>query len=118
MRRSYVNWQEPQPPRVVVEILSAGTEAEDLGRFYGKETVASEPGESDAVKPELEGKEQQEKPPSRFAVYEQYLRVPHYLVYSRQTQQLRCFHLSDGAYAEQSFSDRSPLVWFMMYPEN
>lgn len=41
-------------------------------------------------------------PPGKFEVYEAYLRVPHYLVYSRYTQHLRYFKLEGGQYQEQS----------------
>lgn len=34
LRRSYVVWQEGRSPEVVVELLSPGTEASDLGRFF------------------------------------------------------------------------------------
>lgn len=42
LRRSYVLWQEGNPPTVVVEFLSPGTEAEDLGRFYDETSEDSE----------------------------------------------------------------------------
>ena len=120
LRRSYVNWQEPKPPHVVVEFLSPGTEGDDLGRFYdgAKEALSAEPTETeteleieqaaeiDEVKPK-----KREKPPSKLIVYEQYLRVPHYLVYNRENQQLRYFQRVAGEYQEQSLQDGNPLVW-------
>lgn len=42
LRRSYVIWQEGKLPDVVVEFLSPGTEAEDLGRFYDETSNISE----------------------------------------------------------------------------
>jgi Uma2 family endonuclease len=111
LRRSYVNWHEPRSPHVVVEFLSPGTEAEDLGRFYTKtkstsnvESIIEEDiDEADSPK--------REKPPSKLVVYEQYLKVPHYLVYSRQSRELRYFRLMAGEYQEQQLQTSNPLVW-------
>lgn len=112
LRRSYVLWQEGNPPYVVVEFLSPGTEAEDLGRFYDQAeraeggsnpaaSVVSDRGD-DATKA---------KPPGKFEVYETHLRVPHYFVYSRFTQRLRYFKLNGGQYQEQALNSETPLVW-------
>lgn len=76
LRLSYVSWQEQVDPFVVVELLSPGTEAEDLG-----ETVS-----------------QAGKPPTKWEVYEQILRVPYYIVFSRYTNEVRVFRLSGGHY--------------------
>ncbi|MGH1396633.1 MAG: Uma2 family endonuclease [Trichormus sp.] len=76
LRLSYVTWQEPANPFVVVELLSPGTEDEDLGN-------------SPKVK---------NKPPSKWEVYEQILRVPYYIVFSRYTNELRAFQLVGGHY--------------------
>ncbi|MBD2363156.1 Uma2 family endonuclease [Anabaena minutissima FACHB-250] len=76
LRLSYVTWQEPANPFVVVELLSPGTEGEDLGN-------------SPKVK---------NKPPSKWEVYEQILRVPYYIVFSRYTNELRAFQLVGGHY--------------------
>ncbi len=103
LRRSYVVWQEPRPPHVVVEFLSPGTEAEDLGRFY---SVSSR-----SLSQEVELIEAAKEPPGKFAVYESHLRVPHYIVYSRFTQQLRYFKLTGGQYEEQALNSANPLVW-------
>lgn len=43
LRRSYVIWQEGNPPEVVVEFLSPGTEAEDLRRFYDEAAKIPDP---------------------------------------------------------------------------
>lgn len=120
LRRSYVNWQEPQPPHVVVEFLSPGTEGDDLGRFYDgtKESSADEATESEteleteraAETSEAKAKKR-EKPPSKLIVYEQYLRVPHYLVYNRENQQLRYFQRIAEEYQEQPLQEGNPLVW-------
>jgi Uma2 family endonuclease len=76
LRLSYVIWQEGVSPFVVVELLSPGTEDEDLGR-----TIA-----------------QRGKPPTKWQVYEQILRVPYYIVFSRYTNEVQAFRLLAGAY--------------------
>lgn len=103
-RRSYVVWQEGKFPAVIVEFLSPGTEAEDLGRFH---RAVPNP-----TSPELNGESSQKpKPPGKLEVYEQYLRIPHYIVYSRYTGQLRYFKLEGGQYQEQAIAKATPLVW-------
>jgi Uma2 family endonuclease len=94
LRRSYVTWQEGQNPHIVIEFLSPGTEAEDLGRFHR----APAPPDPDM-------------PPGKLTVYEQYLRVPHYLTYDRKTQHLRYFQLVGGQYHEQTLPATPPQVW-------
>ena len=128
-RRSYVVWQEGKSPDVVVEILSEGTEAEDLGRFYeaiseasgeGASASTSEISETDQNTETLENlavadlavlKTSRERPPEKFEVYETYLQVPHYLVYDRRTQVLRYFQWIEGAYQERSLNPTPPMVW-------
>jgi Uma2 family endonuclease len=100
LRRSYVNWCEPHPPAVVIEILSSGTEADDLGRFRSGEAEAPE-AVQDAV----------QEPPSKLDVYERYLQVRHYLVYNRHQPQLRYFRLVEGQYQEQRLNSTHPLIW-------
>jgi Uma2 family endonuclease len=112
LRLSYVAWQEGKAPDVVVEFLSPGTAAEDLGRFADRDAPqdSGEKGKNgvgDATE-ELAGKE---KPPGKFEVYETYLRVTHYIVYSRYTQRLRYFWWNEGAYAEQALNPNNPLIW-------
>ncbi len=112
-RRSYVLWQEGNAPYVVVEFLSPGTEAEDLGRFYD-ETVEGSAGEATkpaASAPVSDVEEAKAKPPGKFEVYETQLRVPYYFVYSRYTQRLRYFKLEGGQYQEQPLNSKTPLVW-------
>ncbi len=75
---SYVIWQEGMAPFIVVELLSPGTEKEDLGET---EPVAGEP-------------------PTKWQVYEQILGVPYYVVYSRRTNKMRAFELVNGRYVE------------------
>jgi Uma2 family endonuclease len=76
LRLSYVTWQEPVNPFVVVELLSPGTEDEDLGNT----------------------KTAKGKPPTKWDVYESILRIPYYIVFSRYTNELRAFHLVGGHY--------------------
>jgi Uma2 family endonuclease len=71
LRLSYVTWQEGVTPLVAVELLSPGTEAEDLGRTL-----------RDAS-----------KPPNIWTVYEQILRIPYYIVFNRYTNELQPFGL-------------------------
>jgi Uma2 family endonuclease len=115
LRRSYVLWQEGTPPTVVVEFLSPGTEAEDLGRFYDKTAECSEgkstqPAASIVSNGDL-ADDRKAKPPGKFKVYETRLRVPHYFVYSRYTQRLRYFKLEGGQYQEQPLNPETPLAW-------
>lgn len=83
MRLSYVIWQEGISPFVVVELLSPGTEKEDLG----------------------ETQRQPNQPPTKWEVYEQILRVPYYIVFNRYTDQLRAFTLTAGHYQELALQD-------------
>ncbi|HMV47170.1 MAG TPA: Uma2 family endonuclease [Blastocatellia bacterium] len=77
-RLSYVCWQEGQPPLLVVELLSPGTEKEDLGQSL-----------RDAA-----------KPPPKWEVYERILRVPYYVVFSRETDEPRIFRHNGTGYEE------------------
>ena len=87
MRLSYVVWQEGVNPYIVVELLSPGTENEDLGQT----TRAKE------------------KPPTKWEVYERILRVPYYVIFSRYTNELRAYRLMGGKYQELELS--SPTIW-------
>lgn len=87
LRLSYVIWQEGISPFVVVELLSPGTEAEDLGQ------AQREP----------------DGPPGKWEVYEQILRIPYYVVFDRYTDTLRAFVLEAAHYQELSLSE--PKVW-------
>ena len=78
MRLSYVSWQEGTNPLVVVELLSPSTEKDDLGKRLRDVT----------------------KPPTKWEVYEQFLRIPYYVVFSRYTNDLRIFILSGARYEE------------------
>ena len=83
MRMSYVIWQEEVSPSVIVELISPGTEKEDLG-------------ETDSV----EG-----KAPPKWTVYEQILQVPYYIVYDRHKDILRAYELVNGQYQALKIED-------------
>ncbi|MEM8808148.1 MAG: Uma2 family endonuclease [Cyanobacteria bacterium P01_G01_bin.38] len=87
LRLSYVVWQEGVSPSVVVELLSPGTEKEDLGQ-----TLRSV-----------------EQPPTKWQVYEQILRVPYYLSFDRYTDTLRAFRLEADRYQELPLTE--PRIW-------
>ncbi len=94
-RWSYVMWEEKIAPTIVIEFLSRGTEGEDLGRFYDKTRPIRKKG----------------KPPEKFVVYEEILKIPHYIVYDWRTTKLRYFRLLNGRYEEQQISPDNPKVW-------
>jgi Uma2 family endonuclease len=76
LRLSYVTWQEAVNPFVVVELLSPGTEAEDLGQRLRDVS----------------------QPPNKWTVYEQILRIPYYVVFDRYTNEFQVFGLMMGRY--------------------
>ncbi|NES66426.1 MAG: Uma2 family endonuclease, partial [Okeania sp. SIO2D1] len=80
LRLSYVMWQEGVRPIVAIELLSPGTEDEDLGK------TTSKVGE----------------PPTKWQVYEQNLGIPYYFVFSRYTNELQAFQLIGGHYEEMA----------------
>jgi Uma2 family endonuclease len=98
MRLSYVVWQEGINPFIVVELLSPGTEKEDLG-VIDREKLPPESEEvvdnGQVIEPQTEN-----KPPRKWEVYEQILRIPYYGVFSRYTNQLQAFKL-DGAHYQE-----------------
>jgi Uma2 family endonuclease len=100
LRLSYVVWQEGVNPFVVIEFLSPGSEKEDLGPYAEGDRPRSDTDQSN-------GSAQSDgaKPPSKWQVYEQILRVPYYIVFSRYTDRLRLFSLSAGRYQEQDLTD-------------
>lgn len=109
LRRSYVVWQEGKNPYVAIEFLSPGTEIEDLGRFYNRTSQTAHSATAAVDPNSLE--QSATKPPAKLEVYERYLRIPHYLVYSRTTRQLRYFKLDGGQYQEQSLNSENPIAW-------
>jgi Uma2 family endonuclease len=87
LRLSYVTWQEGVNPFVVVELLSPGTEKEDLGQTLREVN----------------------QPPTKWEVYEQILRVPYYLVFNRYTDELQAFGLVTSRY--QAFPIEGQGLW-------
>jgi Uma2 family endonuclease len=83
LRLSYVIWQEEVSPLIVVELLSPGTEDEDLGRKLRD------------VK----------QPPGKWEVYERILQIPYYAVFDRYKYEFRLFELRNDWYAEVELSD-------------
>ncbi|MEP7336637.1 MAG: Uma2 family endonuclease [Acidobacteriota bacterium] len=77
-RLSYVAWQESAPPLIIVELLSPGTEKEDLGQTLREAN----------------------QPPPKWEVYEKILGVPYYAVFSRGYTELRIFRLTGAGYVE------------------
>jgi Uma2 family endonuclease len=69
MRLSYVVWQEGVNPYVIVELLSPGTEKEDLGENDAEKLPSKSEDVADngqAIQAQSE-----EKPPRKWEVYEQ-----------------------------------------------
>jgi len=99
LRMSYVTWQEGVNPFVIVELLSPGTEKEDLGDNTDEEKLPPQSGNTAGNGQVLEA-ETKEEPPRKWEVYEQILRVPIYAVFSRYTNKLRVFELKGGHYQE------------------
>ncbi|HAC65454.1 MAG TPA: hypothetical protein DCF68_18465 [Cyanothece sp. UBA12306] len=87
LRLSYVIWQEGVNPFVVVELVSPGTEAEDLGQNLRSV----------------------EKPPNKWTVYEQILRIPYYFVFNRYTNEFQAFGLMMNTYQALSITEQG--VW-------
>jgi len=87
MRLSYVMWQEKVPPLVMVELLSPGTEKEDLGQTLREVN----------------------QPPSKWEVYERIVKIPYYIVFDRYKDKLQAFKLGSGSYTELDLS--TPRVW-------
>jgi Uma2 family endonuclease len=87
LRLSYVVWDEGVNPFVVVELLSPGTEKEDLGQ--------TQSGEGE--------------PPTKWEVYEQILKVPYYILYDRYSNLLRGYQLVEGQY--QALELEETRIW-------
>ncbi len=111
LRSSYVVWQEGVNPFVVVELLSPGTENEDLGKYADVETVSNIEIVDDVPTPQTNGQTTIQTPPKKWEVYEQILRVPYYIVFSRYTNQVRFFKLTGGHYQEQTLDPENPRLW-------
>jgi Uma2 family endonuclease len=88
LRWSYVVWQEGVNPFLVVELLSPGTEDEDLGR----------------------GPRKLEHPPSKWDVYERILRIPYYAIFDRYDNSFRLFQLQGMQYQPLDLTEQR--YWF------
>jgi Uma2 family endonuclease len=88
LRLSYVIWHEWVTPFLVVELLSPGTEDEDLGQTLREVN----------------------QPPTKWQVYEQILRIPYYVVFDRYTLQFRLFRLVGTRYEAIGSVDQR--YWF------
>ncbi len=114
LRSSYVIWQEGVNPFVVVELLSPGTEKEDLGIYAESEISSDTSSKLETVAPESSNGQSEpvkEIPPRKWEVYEQILRVPYYVVFSRYTDRLHFFQLTGGHYQEQPLDADNPRIW-------
>jgi len=83
LRLSYITWQEEVSPLIVVEFLSPGTEDEDLGKKLRDVT----------------------KPPGKWEVYEQIIKIRYYAIFDRYKYAFRLFELRDGRYTEVRLTD-------------
>jgi Uma2 family endonuclease len=83
LRLSYVVWQESVNPYIVVELLSPGTEKEDLGQTLREVN----------------------QPPGKWEVYEQVLRIPYYAIFDRYQSEFRMFKLNGAGYVEVELTD-------------
>ncbi|MBD2772863.1 Uma2 family endonuclease [Iningainema tapete] len=116
LRRSYVTWIEGKNPFVVVELLSPGTQKEDLGPYAEEEAeaVESSPPSKSAESPSPEENHThltKSTPPTKWEVYEQVLRVPYYIVFSRYTNRVRFFQLEGAHYNEVALDRENPRIW-------
>lgn len=87
LRLSYVVWQEGVSPFIAIELISPGTENEDLGKTI-----------RDA-----------NQPPTKWNVYEQILRIPYYVTFNRYTDELQAFALNGSRY--QSWRLKNQCLW-------
>ena len=83
MRMSYVIWQEEIAPLIVVELLSPSTMKDDLGKRLRSVNA----------------------PPTKWEVYEQWLRIPYYVTFSKHTEELGIFRLTRKGYQEVTAHD-------------
>ncbi|NEP14606.1 MAG: Uma2 family endonuclease [Symploca sp. SIO2C1] len=88
LRWSYLVWQESVNPFLVIELLSPGTEADDLGEAVRRIN----------------------QPPGKWDVYERFLRIPYYAVYDRYHNQFRVFRLEGTRYQELQLPESG--LWF------
>jgi len=83
LRLSYVVWQEGVDPFLIIELLSPGTEQDDLGQRLREVN----------------------QPPTKWEVYEEILRVPYYVVYNRYENNFRAFRLTGTSYEVISLTE-------------
>ncbi len=88
LRWSYVIWQEGVAPFLAIELLSPGTEADDLGQNLREVN----------------------QPPSKWQVYEQILRIPYYGIFDRYQNQFQLFELQGVRYEAVPLPE--PRFWF------
>ena len=82
-RMSYVIWQENVSPIILIELLSPSTREDDLGQGKRK------------------GRQ-----PTKWEVYEQILKIPYYVVFDGQTNELWVFQLQGDRYRRQQLTQR------------
>ncbi len=82
-----------------------------LGERGGSLSVNPEPGRITDTDIEVGNDQKIKNPPRKWEVYEQILRVPYYVVFSRYTNRLRFFQLTGGHYQEQVQDSDHPRVW-------
>ena len=88
LRWSYVIWQEGVDPFLVVELLSPGTEDEDLGNTLREVN----------------------QPPTKWQMYEQILRIPYYAIFDRYDNRFRLFQLVGTRYQALTLPEQH--YWF------
>ena len=115
LRDSYVVWLEGEKPLVVIELLSPGTEKEDLDKYaldnIELTTTSSLESIANSESKQNDGQIVKETPPNKWHVYEWILRVPYYAVYNRYTNHLRVFLLEGGRYRECITDSGNPRFW-------
>lgn len=77
-RWRYAIWEEQAPPLIVAEMFSPRLEEELLGSSARDSA----------------------KPPTKWEIYEQLLRIPYYVVFDGESQGLRIFQLNESRYRE------------------
>jgi Uma2 family endonuclease len=108
LRLSYVMWQERVSPLVIVELLSPGTEKEDLGPYA--DSLPPIPPQTQVSPPPI-SPPTKEAPPGKWQVYEQILQIPYYIVFSRYDNRLYFFQLIEGRYQRQEVDANYPRLW-------
>jgi Uma2 family endonuclease len=118
LRSSYVIWQEGVDPFVVIELLSPGTEKDDLGEDVdlGEGSGQGTPALNrltDALPVVENSQTTRDTPPRKWEVYEQILRVPYYIVFSRYTDRLRFFQLTGGGIRNRCLTQLNLVFGFL-----